>query len=80
MNILNFVKKARAAYLCDDGVEDFVLERSEHDGLVLDGVEDKTFSGLYEASSNVVDACDCDYEAILPCASPFHLDRFEMTS
>jgi len=72
-------EQAHLVHLGHHSVQHLPLERPEHDGLVLDGVEDKTFSGLYEARSNVIDACDCDYEAILPCASPFHLDRFVMT-
>ena len=43
------------AYLCDDGIEHLPLEGSEHDGLVLDRVDDKAASRLDEAGADVVD-------------------------
>ena len=60
-------------YLCDNGIEDFVFERSEDDGLVLDRVDDKSLSGLDEAGPDVVDRRDGDDEAVLARARALHL-------
>ena len=60
-------------YLCDNGIEDFVFERSEDDGLVLDRVDDEPLAGLNKAGADVVDRRDGDDEAVLARARALHL-------
>ena len=50
-----------------------MLEGSEDDGLVLDGVDDEALAGLDEAGADVVDGGDGDHEAVLARARPLHL-------
>ena len=50
-----------------------MLEGSEDDGLVLDGVDDEALAGLDEAGADVVDGGDGDDEAVLARARPLHL-------
>ena len=50
-----------------------MLERSEHDGLVLDGVDDVTLAGRDEAGADVVDGRDGDDEAVFAGARPLDL-------
>ena len=50
--------------LGDHGVQYFALERSEHDGLVLDGIEYKAAAGLNEAGADSVNSCHGNNESV----------------
>ena len=56
-----------------DSVEDLTLKGPEHNGLVLDGVDDEALSRLDEAGGDVVDGGDGDDESILAGARALHL-------
>ena len=66
-------KFSTGMYLCDNGIEDFVLEGTEDNGLVLDRVDDKPLAGLNEAGADVVDRRDGDDKAVLASTRALHL-------
>lgn len=53
--------------LRDDGVQDFALERSEHNRFVFDGICNKTGAGLDHAGADLVDSRHRNHKAVLPC-------------
>ena len=48
--------------LLDNGIQDFVLEGSEDDGFVFDGIDDEATRVLDHASTDVIDCRYCDDE------------------
>ena len=60
-------------YLCDHGVKHLSLERPEHDGFVLDRVDDETAARLDQAGPDIVDGRHRNDEAILAGTGPLHL-------
>ena len=51
--------------LLDDGVQDFVLEGSEDDGFVFDGIDDETARVLNHSGADVIDRRHRDDETVL---------------
>ena len=58
-------EEAHLVHLRHHGVQHLALERSEDDGFVLNGVENKPLAGLDETGAHTVDGGDGYDEAIL---------------
>lgn len=64
MNSINFKHVPHLVNLCNHSIHHLSFERPEHNGLVLDRVQDKPSAWLDYTCPNVVNGGDCNDKAI----------------